>query len=74
MLSFRHVLEYSPGSTRSLRAALYLHIARALHAMGRDREAFDQCRLALALDPGNQPAQSLKAELQKNLAARSPQL
>ncbi len=66
--SFHHALEenlFSPG--------LHLKIAQVFHAMGRDREAFDQCRLALALDPGNQAAQSLKAELQNNLAARVPQ-
>jgi hypothetical protein len=28
---------------------LYVAIAKSLHALGRDREALDQCRLATAL-------------------------
>ena len=73
LLSLRHLLWDSLYAAVSAKAGVYVHIAQVLHAMGRDREAFDQCRLALALDPGNQAAQSLKAELQSNLAARSPQ-
>jgi protein O-mannosyl-transferase len=74
LLSFRHMPGNSLYSAESTEAGDYLQIAQVLHAMGRDREAFDQCRLALALDPGKQAAQSLKAELQNNLAARNPQL
>ena len=73
LLSFRHLLGDSLYAAVSVKTGVYVHIAQVLHTMGRDREAFDQCRLALALDPGNPAAQSLKAELQSNLAARSPQ-
>ena len=73
LLSFRRALE-SALEWGQGNPALYLHIAEMLHAMGRDREAFDQCRLVLALDPRNQTAQALKAELQNKLAARVPHL
>ena len=73
LLSFYHARQY-PYFTRELATpGFYLQIAQVLHVMGRNREAFDQCRLALALDPGNQVAQSFKAELQNNLAAKVPQ-
>jgi len=74
LLSFHHALDDSLFSPTSAKSALYLQIAQVLHVKGRDREALDQCRLTLALDPGNQAAQSLKAEIQNNLAARVPQL
>lgn len=32
-------------------ALVHISIARSLHALGRDREALDQCRLAETLDP-----------------------
>jgi len=74
LLSFRRALEWSILRDKPGNRALYLRIAEMLHAMGRDREAFDQCRLVLALDPRNQTAQALKAELQNKLAARVPHL
>ena len=44
----------------------YLHasIAKSLHAMGRDREALDQCRLAKALGPRDSAVKFSCAELQ----------
>ena len=68
LVSLDHALEYSLFSQESVKSDLYLQIAQVLHAMGRNREAFDQCRLVLALEPGDPTAQSLKAELQDNLA------
>ncbi len=68
LVSLDHALEYSLFSQESVKSGLYMQIAQVLHAMGRDREALDQCRLVLALEPGDPTAQSLKAELQNNLA------
>ncbi len=38
----------------------HLYAARALHLQARDADALDQCRQALAIDPGNIEAQQLK--------------
>ena len=42
--------------------------ARVLHAMGRDRDALEQCRRALALAPGYDQARALQDEILRNPA------
>jgi predicted Zn-dependent protease len=44
-------------------AQLHSSMAKSLHAMGRDRDALDQCRLALALAPHNAAAAFSCAEI-----------
>ena len=46
------MISYQRASERVIEHAdLHLSMAKSLHAMGRDHEALDQCRLALALAP-----------------------
>ena len=52
-------------------AHLHFSMAQALHAMGRDREALDQCRLALALAPSNAAMQAFKAQIARDAPGRS---
>ena len=40
-----------------------LYAARTLHKLGRNGEAFEQCRLALSVDPGNAAARALMSEI-----------
>jgi Flp pilus assembly protein TadD len=47
-------------------AQLHLEMAQSLHAMGRDNEAYDQCRLAQALAPRDRSIQFFCAELQNH--------
>ncbi len=54
LVSLQHALDYSRPSQEDVKS-LHLQIAQVLHAMGRDREALDQCRLVLALEPGDPP-------------------
>ena len=42
--------------------------ARVLHAIGRDRDALQQCRRALALAPGYDQARTLRDEILRTLA------
>ena len=41
----------------------HLYAARTLHKMGRNGEAFEQCRLALSVDPGDAAARALMSEI-----------
>ncbi len=47
-----------------------LFTAKLLHSMGRDREALEQCRAALAIEPNDGDAQALAAGLERSLRTR----
>jgi tetratricopeptide (TPR) repeat protein len=53
------------------RAHLHASMAQALHAMGRDREALDQCRLAQALGPHDWASQFSCAEIRNAVQSKS---
>ena len=50
----------------------YLLAAHELHGMGRDRDALQDCRRALALAPGYAEAQALESELSRQLPPDRP--
>ena len=66
LISYQDALPNSIGQ-----AGLHSSIAKTLHAMGRDREALDQCRLALALGPRNSAVNFSCAELQYAIENKS---
>ena len=45
-------------------------IAKTLHAMGRDREALDQCRLAVAMGPRDRAVKFSCAKIQNDIVAK----
>ncbi|HVN64919.1 MAG TPA: tetratricopeptide repeat protein, partial [Candidatus Binataceae bacterium] len=51
-------------------ANLHYQAAMLLHALGRDREAREQCASALKIVPDNAAALGLMAELERGAAAR----
>jgi tetratricopeptide (TPR) repeat protein len=53
------------------KVSLHSSMARALHAMGRDREALDQCRLAQALGPRDWASQFSCAEIRNAVQSKS---
>jgi len=44
----------------------HLDAARTLHRMGRNGEAFEQCRLALSVNPGDVAARALMSEITRD--------
>ena len=48
---------------------LHLSMAKALQGMGRDHEALDQCRLALAMAPRDWSAQFSCAKIREAVAS-----
>ncbi len=56
--AFDTAQQLSPADPRP-----YLLAAQELHAMGRDRDALQDCRHALTLAPGNEQAQALENEI-----------
>lgn len=70
LASYRQALENLGNPNPADNSALHFRIAKLLHALGRDREAFDQCRLALALAPGSQAIKEFKGQLDQSLAGR----
>jgi tetratricopeptide (TPR) repeat protein len=58
LTAYQRAMQLAPGDTRP-----HLFAAKSLHAMGRDREAGEQCRQALAIEPDYQEARALMAEL-----------
>jgi protein O-mannosyl-transferase len=56
--AFAHAVALAPGDARP-----YYFAARALHRLARDPEALEQCRRALAIDPGNAEARQLSDEI-----------
>ena len=65
--AFDTAQQLSPADPRP-----YLLAAQELHAMGRDREALQDCRRALALAPGYAEAQTLENELAPQLPPDKP--
>jgi len=51
-------------------AQLHSSMAKALHALGRDREALDQCRLAEALGPRDWTARFSCAEIRSDIGSK----
>ncbi len=58
--AYRHAIMLRPRD-----AELRLSLALNLRALGQDRDAIQQCRTALMIQPDNQQARALMAELQK---------
>lgn len=58
LISYQKAIPNSIGQ-----AHLHSSIAKSLHALGRDREALDQCRLAMALAPSDSAVKFSCAEL-----------
>jgi protein O-mannosyl-transferase len=56
--AFARAVSLAPGDLRS-----HLFNARALHLLARDPEALEQCRQALAIDPGNPGVQQLRDQI-----------
>ena len=51
-------------------AGVHSSIAKTLHAMGRDREALDQCRLAAAIDPRELAARFTCAKIRNDIESK----
>jgi tetratricopeptide (TPR) repeat protein len=68
-----HALASYQGSIPNAigKATLHASIARVLHAMGRDREALDQCRLTQALGPRDWTSQFSCAEIRNAIQTKS---
>ena len=58
--AFRRVEELAPNQ-----AGIHYRIAMALHNLGRDREAHDECALAIAAAPDNRVARALMAAIEE---------
>ncbi len=56
--AFGRALSLAPDDPQT-----HLYAARTLHRMGHNGEAFEQCRLALSVDPGNAAARALMSEI-----------
>ncbi len=65
LVSYHRAEEGWYGDTR-----LHLSIAKTLHAMGRDREALDQCRLTDALGPRDLAAKFACAKIRNEIGSK----
>ena len=66
LASYQNAIPNSIGQ-----AHLHASIAKSLHAMGRDHEALDQCRLAQALGPRDWQVQFSCAEIRDAVQSKS---
>jgi tetratricopeptide (TPR) repeat protein len=62
LTAFRHAVALAPVQT----PLLHYRIAAVLHQMGREREAHDECAIALADAPNNRSVQALMAEIERS--------
>jgi protein O-mannosyl-transferase len=61
--AFSRASAVAPGD-----AQVRFYLASALHKTGRERDALEQCRIALEIDPANRNARVLMAEITARLA------
>jgi tetratricopeptide (TPR) repeat protein len=65
LADFDRALQLAPAD-----AAARFFAARALHKLGRDQEALDQCRKALAIAPDSADARQLMEDISGRLSPR----